>query len=311
VGEVDATDVRIFCEMAFKYANYTAFTERHASPTEISKKLGLGEKTVRLRVRKMEEEGFIKYYQAIPNLALFGLKSATMYAFEADDVPSKSEKINYLRGAPWVLEITDLLGPIFTATLAGASNEAVQTIADGITSKLSLKRQLKLLDHNAVDPPLSPTKLDWQIIQKLRYDALCSSKEISKALSITYRMAEYRITRLLESRAFFIKALIDARKQKGLIFYILTFYVDPAKQLVLSTNLRKMFGEKLWLILTPKEGVIVGNLFAYTAGEPEEALIESLKLEGAKQGSLVILKEWIECERPNWIDNLIEEKISI
>jgi hypothetical protein len=96
-------------------------------------------------------------------------------------------------------------------------------------------------------------------------------------------MAEYRITKLLESRVFFIKAMIDAKKQRGIIFYIITLYVDPARQSVLSDNLRKTFGEKLWLTLTPKEGVLVGNLFAYTAGEPEEALIKSLKLDGANK----------------------------
>jgi DNA-binding Lrp family transcriptional regulator len=294
--------------MAFKYANYNASNERHASPAEIGKKLGLGEKTVRLRIKKMEEEGFIKYYQAIPNVALFGLKSASMYAFEVADVPSKHEKINHFRKAQWVLEITDLLGPIFSATLAGQSPESIQTVADDMTAELQLK-QLKNIDQGVIDPLLSPTKLDWQIVKKLRYDALCSSREIAEAVSITYRMAEYRITKLLESKVFFIKAMIDAQRQRGITFYILTIYVDPTRQSALLDDLRKMHGEKLWLVLAPKEGVIVGNLFSHTVGEPEDALIRSLKLEGAKQGYLVILKEWIEPERPNWIDRLIEEKI--
>jgi hypothetical protein len=45
------------------------------------------------------------------------------------------------------------------------------------------------------------------------------------------------------------------------------------------------------------------------SGEPEEALVRSRNLDGAKQGSLVILKEWIECQRPNWIDRLIERHV--
>jgi hypothetical protein len=122
-------------------------------------------------------------------------------------------------------------------------------------------------------------------------------------------MAEYRVTKLLESKVFFIRAMIDARRQQGITFYILTIFVDPTRQAAVLDELKKAHGEKLWLVLTPKEGVIVGNLFSHTVGEPEEALVRALKLEGAKQGSLVILKEWIEPERPNWIDQLIEEKI--
>jgi hypothetical protein len=73
-----------------------------------------------------------------------------MYAFEVHDIPSKHEKINYVRKEPWVLEITDLLGPIFSATLAGTSPEKVQTVADEITAKLELKRQLKLMDQGVI-----------------------------------------------------------------------------------------------------------------------------------------------------------------
>jgi DNA-binding Lrp family transcriptional regulator len=67
---LDSTDVRIFCEMAFRDLGYEKFTERRPSAGEMGKKLGLDEKTVRSRVNRMEESGFIKYYQATPSLAL-------------------------------------------------------------------------------------------------------------------------------------------------------------------------------------------------------------------------------------------------
>lgn len=57
--------------MGFKYYNY-AGRHRRPSPSQIASKLGLDEKTVRLRTRRMERERFIEYYQAIPNLRLFG-----------------------------------------------------------------------------------------------------------------------------------------------------------------------------------------------------------------------------------------------
>ncbi|MGH9976798.1 MAG: winged helix-turn-helix transcriptional regulator, partial [Nitrososphaeraceae archaeon] len=65
---MDAKDVRIFCEIAFKGLDYDSFTDRRVSPLAIGRKLGFDEKTVRVRVKKMEDDGFIKYYQAMPSL---------------------------------------------------------------------------------------------------------------------------------------------------------------------------------------------------------------------------------------------------
>ena len=54
---MDAKDVRIFCEMAFKSPKFNAFRDRHISPSGIGRNIGLDEKTVRVRVRRMEDEG--------------------------------------------------------------------------------------------------------------------------------------------------------------------------------------------------------------------------------------------------------------
>ena len=60
----------------------------------------------------------------------------------------------------------------------------------------------------------------------------------------------------------------------------------------------------------PSSGILVANMFGETHGEAEEALMKTVKLKGVKRGSLSITKEWIEPKRPNWIDMLIEQKIS-
>ncbi len=56
---MDTTDVLIFCEMSFKYFDYPG-VNRRPSAKKIGNKLGVDERTVRLRTRKMEREGFIQ-----------------------------------------------------------------------------------------------------------------------------------------------------------------------------------------------------------------------------------------------------------
>ena len=58
-------------------------------------------------------------------------------------------------------------------------------------------------------------------------------------------------------------------------------------------------------------GVLLANFFAFTLAEPEEVYVNTLKLDGVRSCSLFIFKETIEPERPNWIDDLIEQIIAL
>ncbi len=329
---MDATDVLIFCEMGFKYTDYSASTERRISPSEIGRKLHLDEKTVRLRVKRMEDEGFIKYYQVIPNLGLFGLGYTVVYGFEANDVPSKQEAIEALQRQPRVVEILDLLGPGFSVTLAGSSDDEVQAMARRVASELKLKRLFKITDRRMVAPTASLARLDWQILEACRYDALCPANEIAEKLSVTPRIVEYRLTKLLESRGCFIKAMINVQNQKGVIFYNLALLCDEAKTSAVARKLKDAHGQRLWsavevrplkalvmpltmrdkliFVLARGSWIVAGSLFAETPAEPEASLTEALKLEGVKRGFMSIMKEWIEPRRPTWIDELLQTKIT-
>lgn len=308
-GKMDAKDVRIFCEMAFKDLNYSAFTSRHINPSAIARKLGLDEKTVRVRVKNMEDKGFIKYYQAMPSVSLLGLKSIGSYRFEAVNIATKHRVVENVQQVPYVVEAFDYLGPVAAVTIAGASSHEVQLVANGIAKRFELNK-MHLGDRVVREPLSRPDKLDWQIIKKLRYDARGTSKEIADALQITPRMAGYRITKLLDSGAVLIRAVINTQKQEGMIFYELEISVDDARQNAVARQVSEMYGEKLWSMQTSTAGILLANLFGFTLGEPEEAVMSLLKVEGVHWCSLFILKEIIEPRRPNWIDKLIEEKIA-
>jgi len=307
---VDALDVRIFCEMSFKYIDYSSFKNRHISPSEIGLKIGLAEKTVRTRVKKMERDRFIKYYQAMPNLSLFGLRRTALYSFEANDISSKHLALGRLRRAPGVVEVFDMVGPVFLLTLAGTTSQNVRRIAEETTAELKLKSAMKVGDRTPREPSGQADRLDWRIIQRLRYDALCPTKRLAEDLRITPRMVEYRITKLLGAGSLFIRAAINAQRQQGLKFFGMVSSVEEGKQQSIIGKLRETYGERLWSVFTPMSGAVIANVFGFTIGEPEQAVLNTLRIDGVRECSLTILKEIIEPRRPNWMDNLIERRIS-
>jgi DNA-binding Lrp family transcriptional regulator len=305
---LDAKDVRIFCEMAFGTTSFSAIQDRRVSPSEIGRKVGLDEKTVRVRVKKMEDDGFIKYYQVVPNLNLFGLGRVGFYRLEALNLQTKYNLLNRTDETPFVVETIDYLGQTVSVAIAGPTANEIQQVVDKLTSEFELHAR-ELHQRQTTECNLRPDNLDWQVIKELRYSARRSSTDLAKALSITSRMADYRIGRLLDSGAMLVRAAIDARKQTGLVFYELELAVDGQHQRSVTAELGAKFGERLWSTLSSK-GVLVASMFGFSLGEVEDTAIDSSKIKGVGSCLLYLLKDTIEPRGPNWIDRLIEERLS-
>jgi len=306
---MDAKDVRIFCELAFKELSVAGESDANLGPKEIGRRLGLDEKTVRSRVRKMEDSGFIKYYQATPSLALLGLRNMGLYRFEAMNIITKQGVLAYLKSFKGAVETFDYLGPVVSVSIAGSDLSEIKAMAGTIAGRFELTN-LNLGMRLNREPEVRLDRLDWKIIRRLRYDARCSAKEVARTLSITRRMAEYRIAKVKDSGAVLTRAVIDTRKQEGLVFYELEVSLEPSKHSAVERELREKNGDVLWSTNSPRPGLMLANLFGFGLGEPEESVLKTLKIDGVKTCSVLVLKEIVEPGRPNWIDSLIGTKIS-
>ena len=303
---MDAKDVRIFCELAFRRHGFISVNEKRVGPSEIAKRVGLDEKTVRVRVKKMEDEGFIKYYQATPSLDILGMSNLSTYRFQALNLTTKRSLVEFLQDRPQIVEALDYLGPTVSVSIAGPSTGSIEQIADQIASRFELDKFL-ISSLPVYSSQAKLDRLDWRILGALRYNARASASDVAKALSITPKMAEYRIKKLLDAGLMQIRAIIDPRKQSGLIFYELEVSLTSAASQPVMEKLQEC-GEKLWSTQTPRQGVLLASLFAFSLGEPEDLATEFMSLNVVKSCSLYILKEIVEARRPNWIDKGIEKE---
>ena len=153
-------------------------------------------------------------------------------------------------------------------------------------------------------------KTDWGIMRALRYDALRHTEEIAGELGITYRMTEYRISRLLETQSLFIRAILNSKDPKGILFYSLMLELEGATQDQLKQKILESFAERTWWTLTPPGPTMVLNLFATSIGETEDTLLEVSSRPGVRNASVIIFTGWVEPTRPNWIDRILEERIA-
>lgn len=305
---MDRNDVLIFCEMGFKYLDYPGKIRR-PSPKAIGKKLGLAERTVRLRIRRMEREGFIRYYEAIPNLSLFGLPLACFYSFHLEDIRKKQYALQQLQKADKVIEITDMIGGNFGATVAASSEEDAEQVKHKLLELTRTPKVFAISDRWFTPPRLSLDKLDWRLIKALQYDSLRPTNEIATELGVSKRMTDYRINRLLESKAVVLRAVISAKDRQGIIFYNLVLSIDPGMKEKIAKEISERYKRGIFLVLTPPGPLLALGLFATSIGEAEDNLLDALSIPGVKTGNLSFFKNDVGLQRPNWIDKLVETKI--
>jgi hypothetical protein len=86
--------------------------------------------------------------------------------------------------------------------------------------------------------------------------------------------------------------------------------IDETKRYEVIKRLSEIYTDKLWSVRTLAARVLLANFFAFTLAEPEEVYVNTLKLDGVRSCSLFIFKETVESRKPNWIDDLIEQKIA-
>lgn len=306
---LDTLDVLIFCEMSFKYFDYSG-RQRRSNPKEIGAKLGIDERTVRLRTRKMEKEGFIQYYQLFPNLRLFNQPVASLCNFEAPQLSMKPRILESLRSAEDIIDIADFLGESLGVTISASSEIESTKKAEILAEKLGLTgfHLLSARQFPPVEKQLNG--IDWQVVRALRYDAQRPTGTIAKELGITYRMADYTIRRLFETRSVSNRAIINARDPKGVIFYSINLMINEKEGERVKREIRLSFGKRVWWTVSPPGPAIVLFLFATSIGRAEDDLLEALSRPGVKSGSLTIFKGWVEPTKPSWIDRAIDQKIS-
>jgi DNA-binding Lrp family transcriptional regulator len=303
---MDAHDVRIFCALAISGPPEALVPARRSGIRRIALGIGLDEKTVRVRLRRLEDEGFIKYYQASPDLSLLGMTAEATHRFEAVNVATKLEALRFAEAQLGMVEALDFLGTTFVVTGAGTSPEE----STGLQKRIAHRFELDRIEQGQRVLRQCPARLlpvDWRIIERMRYDARAPQGDVAEALGLTPRMVRYRLRRIRASGGVTIRPVIDARRQNGLILYRLSVTAEsPARQEVLA-ELQRRLGDSIWATRIALTGPILLDMFGVTLADPEESAVRALEVKGVQACSALVLKEIREPPHGNWIDRRIAD----
>jgi len=301
--------VRIFCEMRSKdYEPPYAF-DRRPNFWKIAETLGLDGRTVKARARQWEVDGIIKYYQVIPNYNLLGIK-ASCYVFRFDDETKKYEAMKKFRLVDGILEMVDNVPGTVFVWIAYEDEDQLSRRLELVTELSDLRsRPLKFFERVFDPVPIDLTRLDWQIIMCLRYNALKSASKIAEECGVTRKTVRARLERLIQHRTFFSKPFFDASKITGFLVYTLVFIFDPSRRQEALGELDNIFQEKCFKRILPPHGNALFFIWGKSLAELEENSLKTRQVKGVLDVKWMLTKEIIEF--PQLIDKLINKKIAM
>jgi DNA-binding Lrp family transcriptional regulator len=273
------------------------------STANVAKGLDIDEETVRNRLRRMNEVGFLQGWQLILNPILLD-REAAIVELRVSDSELKNKVISQLRLLEGVTLINDFYGNELAVDLL-YENEG--TLARQIQLIASLCDCPTLVWKPGFPPcNLIPLKTDWQIIQKLRINARGRLSDVAHSLHLTTRTVKRRMTHLIEGNVFYLDPLLNIKKVGGVRC---RFWVtcDAREKKAIDLKILSEFKRIISTHTAPQEYSLF-VIHCANASEVQEVSQWLEKLKGVKEVRSNIDVEHIHVNE--WLVGEIERRIS-
>ena len=254
---MDSLDVRIFREFVQDRGTYPLQSDIRQSVRKVATKLSVDGATVRDRIRKMHESGFMKGWYVFPNPSLFDLGVAHARGNIQAQSTMKEDAIRKIKLVQGVWAIVDYFGSSIRVVLyfedQASLKKQVELIARISNSENMLHREIHF-------PPCAVTlsEDDLGVVGSILTDPTKSYNAMSNETGLSYKTVKRRLERMLRGRALFMIPSLDPRSLSGATLgELLVFYESPEA-------MRKANGEI--------KSHIDGQLMSAQLGDPEHML---------------------------------------
>ena len=304
---MDELDFKIFKAIEFRPYGEHAGDLSRLNPWVIAKKVGADGNTVKLRLNKMKQGGFIHYFQIYPNFRLLRMQGAA-YVFHVPDVLEKNDIIGKCSLVDGVTEIHNFIGPniCIDFSYSDSRDEA---------RRLELYRSLTRCSeperfYERVMPPveIELSNLDWRIIKALRYHAFKPLSEVASELGLSAKTVRRRFERMAKNNAVIVVPLVNPADIPNTITHVLLLYPAPERRQEVLERAMEEFAASCFLSRTAPPGNAMICLAARTLAETEENLLRARRIDGMVDAKLLILREIREYTQ--WLDSAIDSMIA-
>ncbi len=275
------------------------------SYADIARKLGIDEETVRLRVKRAQERGFLPTLRLRINPHLLDCEAVSL---ELDVHPeaAKARVISQLKLVDGVTDILDYRGAGLQVTLYSAGGEMLSRKIRLLESLCGSPRSA-LWTSRFPRPTVRMRSVDWRIVDSLREDARRDLSDVASSVGVSVRTIQRRLHAMKEGKAVYVAGTPNVPAVAGVVCCFVVHCPDPPRKRavdgVIHSTLRRVGAADTSPLDYSAFGMPCENLAA-----ADQVLGELKGLNGVEDASMHILREFIVTQ--DWIKGEIERRIS-
>ncbi len=264
MNRLDDLEIRIMKELTSPLSFRWNIRESYASFAE---KLGVDEETVRRRVKRARESGFLKGWKLFLNPHLIGFES-TGLQIEIDDEERKLEVISKIGQVDGVVIVIDFHGTALRVVLYYHNEDDLERKIQQVSSICHNSKVVRWVGgFPATDLKMKNT--DWEIVRAFRKDPRRSPSAVADEVKISTRTVKRRLTLMTKNNSIFMLPEINYDKSIGVASDYLIVCPDDKKKSEVDKLLRGKL-ERVIFSLTDVKGFSIFALMCTNISESEQ-----------------------------------------
>ncbi len=298
---LDDLDVKIIRELGSPSSPQWNVRESYAN---ISRKLGVDEDTVRTRVKRATERGFLPPWRLAVNPRLLGCEAASL-ELEVAIEEKKAEAISQIRLVDGVTRIFDYRGRGLMVTLYSeeeALPRRIQLIESICGSPKSVIWRSKF-----PRPEVHMKKIDWRIVNDMKDDARKDLHEVAKSLGVSTRTVQRRLAAMTEGKAVYLIGAPNVETLGGLLCCFVVFCPDHLRKREVDSEIHSKFSRLGLSDMSPEEHSIFG-MPCQNLAEADSALDSLKSIDGVEKADMRVMKQVILVQ--DWLKSETEKRAS-
>jgi len=291
--KVDSLDVRVCRELFRDRTGPLLRSDFRRSYRSMARKLQVDEVTVRNRIKRFQQSGFLKGWQLIVNPRLLGVSLAQLW-FDVRPPSAKDELVRKLSLIHGVLAISDSYGSSLALVIMFESELAAKKEFE-LIARMSNAQNLARANIPFPVCTIELTLTDWRIIKAIQTNPRQSYSIISREVGTSQKTVKRRLRRMIQEKALFVIPSWNPIALDGAIIAdLVVFYANPGSKTDLDNRIVSRFDALL--VSTRLSDIEHGffNLLIRNISEAKEILVWVNEQPGVGKAFIELVQDRIE-----------------
>jgi DNA-binding Lrp family transcriptional regulator len=223
---MDALDIGILRELSRDQILWFGRLDPRVSAAGMARRLGVDRATVGSRLQSWERQGFLLGHEVVPSPLVFGAQIAGGN-LRVSNVRPKPRILEDLALIPGLISAVDHFGEWIALLYTFERLETLDRSRRLIARLPGVGEVTPCVPFRAPEPTMTPTRLDFRILNSLRLGSRRTFQEIARAAGISTKSLARRMEQLVRGRSIWYLPILDFTHYKKSVFARFVIVLKP------------------------------------------------------------------------------------